>query len=246
MGTGYIVSGDGVGRRRGGAKVNEADGPGGACLLTGCLRSAGFFIGCGIDALDAVGTFFHNASGAYGYLRVVGQVRLGVGLFGVVAEVEDAGIVGACGGAVAGTPAAGVDHGVEPFAAVQGGVDGANGFAGGFLAVAACGGYIVQLACGGQIAADAQPLQVSAVAHFCGTYGRYVVFCTAGKGAGPASNAAGDVYEQGPLGCGGLGGGCVWGGGVCRGGFGVVVGQGGGGSLLYVLRACAKVLRLQG
>lgn len=136
-------------RRRGGAEVDQADGSGGAGLLASCLRCAGFFIGCGVDALDAVGAFFHNTTGAHGNLRVVGQVRLGAGLLGVVSEVENAGVVRAGSGAVAGAPAAGVDHGVEPFAAVQGGVDGANGFAGGFFAVAAGAGHIVQLAGGG-------------------------------------------------------------------------------------------------
>ena len=72
----------------------------------------------------------------------------------VAAEVEVPGVVGAGSGAVASTPATGVDHGVEPFICVHGGVHGAGGLAGGLFTLTAGGREVECAVLRGAVAVD--------------------------------------------------------------------------------------------
>ena len=141
-----------------GAQVNELNGSTGTGLLAGCLWGGTTSAG-GIDALNAVGALLHHTAGALADLRIRGCG----GLLCVTAEVEVAGIVGAGGSAVAGSPATGVDHGIEPFVCMHGGMDGANGLAGGLFALSAGGGEVECVMLRGGVTVDAQPLQVAVI-----------------------------------------------------------------------------------
>lgn len=158
-----------------GAQVNELNGAAGAGLLAGGLRGGTTSAG-GIDTLNAVGALLHHAARALADLRVWG---CGV-VVCVTVEVEVSGIVGAGGRTVAGAPATGVDHGIEPFVCMHGGVHGADGLARGLFALSAGGGEVECAMLRGGVAVDAQPLQVAVVGQISGTDGGDVVLSTAG------------------------------------------------------------------
>ena len=110
-----------------------------------------------------------------------------------------AGVVGAGGGAIAGTPATGVDHGVEPFICMHGGMHGTDSLAGGLLALPAGSGEVESavLRCG--VAVNTQPLQVTVVGQIGGSNGGDVVFCAAGQSAGTAAVTAIEGDDERPL-----------------------------------------------
>lgn len=108
-----------------------------------------------MDTLDAVGAFFHDAAhtdgdiGIFLHLEEFWHAGGAEGTFVEVAdfafipieEVESADFVWAVICAISGTDAAIVGHDIEAFFVVDGGVDGADGFAWGHLAVLAEHGH---------------------------------------------------------------------------------------------------------
>ena len=123
------------------AQVYQTYGVTGACLLASGLRG-GAIASRGVESLHAVGTFFHDSAWAQADLRVGRGGCYPSGGGAVVAVIEMASTVGAGGCAVAGAPAAGVDHGIEPFIRMHGSMYRAYGLAGGLLALAAGYGQI--------------------------------------------------------------------------------------------------------
>ena len=102
------------------------------------LHQAGFVPDFGtFHHLDAVGAFFHDAAGANGYIGIALKARGLFRCFGVIKKIEAPSLVRAVGGAVPGTPAPGVHHGVQAFRSMHGGIDGAYGFAWGLAALLA-------------------------------------------------------------------------------------------------------------
>src|SRR5579872_401757 len=81
---------------------------------------------CGVDALDAVGAFFHGAAAAHGDVGVAEAVETLRIPIRIQQEVEAADFVGAIVGTVAGADAAVVDHLVQAVAAVNRGSDRAD------------------------------------------------------------------------------------------------------------------------
>src|SRR5580700_6155599 len=101
-------------------------------------HAAIFFFGSdlrGVDALHAVGTFFHHAAAAHGDVGIAHAEKAGRGVIGEQQEIEAADFVRAIVRAVARADAAVVNHFVQAFGAVHRGADGADHFAGRVLTV---------------------------------------------------------------------------------------------------------------
>ena len=81
----------------------------------------------------------------------------------VAAEVEVSGVVGAGCGAISSAPATGIDHGVEPFICMHGGMHGADGLARRLFTLTAGGREVECAVLRGAVAVDTQPLQVAVV-----------------------------------------------------------------------------------
>src|SRR5580658_10841797 len=72
-----------------------------------------------VDALHAVGAFFHDAAAAYGDVGIAHSVEAGRGVIRKQQEIEAANFVGAVVRAVARADAAVVNHLVQAFGAVD-------------------------------------------------------------------------------------------------------------------------------
>src|SRR5579864_8507551 len=98
----------------------------------------------GVDALNAVGAFFHHAAAAHGDVGIAQAVETLHIPIRVQQEVEAADFVGAVIGTVAGADAAVVDHLVQAVAAVNRGRDRTDQLAGRVLALHAGNRLVVQ------------------------------------------------------------------------------------------------------
>ena len=120
-----------------------------------------------VDALHAVGALFHHAAAAHADVGVAAQLEAGSLPVLVQQEIEAPHFVRTVIGAVAGAHAAVVDHVVEAFARVVGGLYRADQLAGRILTVHARDRLIVDLGLADTaavISIDAQPLHLTAAA----------------------------------------------------------------------------------
>ena len=83
----------------------------------------------GVDALHAVGALLHHAAAAHRHVRIAQQLQARRFVIGEQEEIEPPHLVGAVVGAVARAHAAVVDHVVQAFGAVHGGLHRADQFA---------------------------------------------------------------------------------------------------------------------
>ena len=178
-----------------------------------------------LEALHAVGAFFHHAAHADGDVRVllevvriadrflaegavvevVGDERVALV---VIEEIEAAGLIGAVVRAVAGADAAVVGHRVESVFGVDCGVDWADHFAGGRFAMDAgdrlrneCRivGIEIVVFLRGEIAIHADPVHFAAAGDLILTDDRDVVLRLACDEAGVAAHAGREVDRHAPL-----------------------------------------------
>src|SRR5262249_24112211 len=150
------------------------------------------------DALHAEGALLHDAARPDRHVGVLEQLeaRDAVLLLGEVQEVEAPHLVGAVVRAVAGADAAGINHVVEAFIAVSGGLDGADDLARGRLAVLA-GDWlevpalrrVFLLADGAEVGADAYPVHLAGADDLLLADDGDVVLRLAGDDAGAAADA---------------------------------------------------------
>lgn len=138
---------------------------GGGWLARMFLHQAGFVPDFGtFHHLDAVGAFFHDAAGANGYVGIALKARGLFRCFGVIKKIEAPSLVRAVGGAVPGTPAPGVHHGVQAFRSMHGGIDGAYGFTWGPAALLAGHGDGGERPFLREVSVDTYPVQGAALA----------------------------------------------------------------------------------
>ena len=164
------------------------------------LHQAGFVPDFGtFHHLDAVGTFFHDAAGANGYIGIALKARGLFRCFGVIKKIEAPSLVRAVGGAVPGTPAPGVHHGVQAFRSMHGGIDGAYGFAWGLAALLAGHGDGGERPFLREVPVDAYPVQGAAPGHLVTPHYGNVIFRAASNHAGVAADATGRVNGHFPL-----------------------------------------------
>src|ERR1700722_980735 len=179
--------------------VAEFDGASRAGSLAGGDNLAVFhltvlFLGqdfCGVDALHAVGAFFHHAAAAHGDVRIAHAVQAGRGVIREQKEIEAADLVRAVVRAVASADAAVVDHFVQAFRAVNRGADRADNFARRVFAVHAEHRLVVgfrRVEVAAEISVDADPLHGAAFHDLLFADHRDVVFGLAGDDAGIAAN----------------------------------------------------------
>jgi hypothetical protein len=152
------------------------------------------------DALDAEGTLLHDPATAHGDVRRELVVE-GRRPFGII-EVEDAHGVGTAVAAVADADAAAVNLAVESVRIVVTGIDRADRFAGGVVAVLAedrqkAHPHVRILP--HPEALDAQPLHVAPLADLLLAAERHVVLRLAGNHTGPAARATVEVDHHAPF-----------------------------------------------
>src|ERR1019366_3096627 len=154
-----------------------------------------------VDALHAVGAFFHHAAAAHRNVRIALQFQAWRFEIAEQEEIEAPHLVGAVVGAVTRAHAAVVDHVVEAFGAVRGGLHGADQLAGRVLAVHAgdrlvVNGGIVLFAL--IIGIDAQPVHGASAAHLVLTHHGDIIFRLAGDHTRAASGAGVEVDGHAP------------------------------------------------
>ena len=155
----------------------------------------------GVDALHAVGAFFHDAAAAHRDVGISQRLQAWGFKIGILEKIKPAHFVRAIVGAIAGADAAVVNHVVQPLVAVAGGPHGANQFAGRVLAMHARDGLMVGLRiirASFIIAVDAQPMHLPAAGHFGLADDRNIVFRLACDDAGVAADAGVDVDGHAP------------------------------------------------
>src|SRR5215469_10871491 len=189
--------------------VAEHDGLGGARGLAGRLdfafpHGAPFLFGLDlgvIDALYAVGALFHDAPAAHRHVRVVQQLETGRLVIGEQVEVEPPYFVRAVVRAVARAHAAVVDHVIQAFRTVVGGLHRADQLAGRVLALHAGHRLVVNLGiveAAVVVAVDTQPVHGPAAAHLVFAHHGDIVFRLASHDAGAASRAGVEVDRHAP------------------------------------------------
>src|SRR5262249_17460128 len=121
-----------------------------------------------LDALGAIGAFFHDAARTHGYVRIVRRMRRRIRRRAVIKPIEAPNLVGAITRAGARADAAVVDHLIDAVGRVHGGVHRAAHLARRLLAVHArhrleIEARIVDVP--GVVTVDAQPLHFAAHRH---------------------------------------------------------------------------------
>src|ERR1019366_9200207 len=154
-----------------------------------------------VDALYAVGAFFHHAAAAHRNVRIALQLQAGRFEIAEQVEIETPHLVGAVVGAIPRAHAAVVDHVVEAFGAVRGGLHGAYQLARRVLAMHAGDGLVVD---GGValialiVGIHAYPVHGAAPSYLVLPHHGDIVFRLAGNHAGAASGAGVKVDGHAP------------------------------------------------
>src|SRR6266705_1526999 len=172
------------------------------------------FDACGIDALHAVGTLFHDPAAAHGDFGIAQELELRRLPILEAQEVEAAHFVRAVVRAVAHPDTAVVDHVVQAFGAVHRGAHRANLLAGSVLALLTRNGLkeclriverfvvaggIVRPGCRLVITVDANPVHFAAAHHLLLSYHGDIVFRLACDYARVAAITAIEIDDHGPL-----------------------------------------------
>ena len=137
--------------------------------------------------------------GANGYVGIALKARGLFRCFGVIKKIEAPSLVRAVGGAVPGTPAPGVHHGVQAFRSMHGGIDGAYGFTWGPAALLAGHGDGGERPFLREVSVDTYPVQGAAPGHLVTPHHGNVIFRAACNHAGVAADATGRVNGHFPL-----------------------------------------------
>ena len=155
-----------------------------------------------VDPLDAVRALLHHPARAHGHVRVPLELQAGRVVVGILEEVEPADLVRAVVRAVASAHAAVIRHLVEALVAVRRRFHGADGFAGGLLAVHAEDGLEVGIRARRLvalvIAIDPQPVHLARAEDLLPAHDRDVVLGLAGDHAGAAADAAVEIDGHAP------------------------------------------------
>ena len=154
-----------------------------------------------IDALHAVGAFFHNAAGAHRDVRIMqelGALRFKVA---VQEEIEATNFIGTVIRTVAGANAAIVGHVIEPFVAMGCRMNGTNQLARSIFALHARHRLMIHLGIVQRafvVTIDANPMHLPTAQDFLLTYHRAVIFGDASDDAGIAADARVDIDSHAP------------------------------------------------
>src|SRR6185295_1428660 len=194
--------------------IAEGDGGGWASLLAGghdltWLDLTPLLVGRDmrrLDALRAIGAFFHDAARPHGHVGIVRGHALLVA-WPIVVPVEPSHLVRAVAGTGTGADAAVIDLLVDAFRAVHGGVDRAPHLAGRFLAMHArdrleIAARILDIA--GVVAVDAQPQHLAADFDLLLADDQHIVLDVAGRDASIAADAPVEIDHHAPGVFGGL------------------------------------------
>src|SRR4029077_8423124 len=156
---------------------------------------------CCVDALHAVGAFFHYPSAPHGYVRVAKAIEAGGHPIGIKPEIESPHFIGAVIRAVACADTAVVNHLVETFVIVERCADGTDEFAGGLLAMHARHGLKIRFRifeAAAIVIVDPDPLHVASGHDFVFADDGDVIFRVARDHAGFATGAAAQVNGHAP------------------------------------------------
>src|SRR5271170_8101228 len=154
-----------------------------------------------VDALHAVGAFFHDSAAAHGDAGIAQAIQAGRGVIRIEQEIEPSHLVRAIVGAVARTHAAVVHHFVQAFGAVHRRADGADDFAGRVFAVHAEHRLVIRFGiinAAAEIGVHADPVHRAALHHLFLADHRNIIFGLAGDDAGVAAHALVQVHGQAP------------------------------------------------